>query len=161
MGSATASATLLTDPVSLLGLVTVPAPLLLLGLAPQCLEAGVPELLEEGPQLAEPLGPRAVQATGTFPPLDQQTGVSEHPQVLRYRRPRHVREVPRYRPGRQLAVSHEAEDPPTPRLGNGVQHCLHGYSVRLGLRKFNLTISLVLGRASRLAKAAFTHAGGG
>src|SRR5512132_3463511 len=55
-----------------LGLVMVSAPLLLLGFVPQCLEPRVPELLEEGPKLLEPLGPGPVQATGPFPPLDQQ-----------------------------------------------------------------------------------------
>jgi hypothetical protein len=111
--------------VWLLRLVTVPAPLLELGLVPQCLEARVPELLEEGPQLAEPLGSGAVQATRAVAPLDQQTGITQDPQVLRDRRPGHVAELRRDRPGGQLAVAHEPEDLSAPGLDNSVQHCLH------------------------------------
>jgi hypothetical protein len=77
----------------------VSAPLLFLGFVPQCLEPRVPELLEESPQLAEALGSGAVQATGPVPSLDQQTGVAQHPQVLRDGRPGHVAELRRDRPG--------------------------------------------------------------
>ena len=78
----------------------VSAPLLLLGSLPQCLETCVPELLEEGSQLAESFGSGSVQATGPFPPLDQQAGVAQHAQVLRDGRPGHVAELRRDGAGR-------------------------------------------------------------
>jgi hypothetical protein len=78
----------------------VSAPLLLLGLLPQRLEPRVPELVDEGPQLAETLGPGSVQTPRPLPPLDQQAGVAQHAEVLRDGGPGYVDEPGRDGPRR-------------------------------------------------------------
>src|SRR5690348_1454265 len=99
-------------------------PLLSFGLPLERGEAIAPELLQECLQLRQPLGSRAVQPPHAVAPLVHQTGLLEHAEVLRDRRPADV-EVCGDLARRQLLVPDEAEDLPPVRLGDGLQRRVH------------------------------------
>src|SRR3954469_9971089 len=101
------------------------APFFLFRLALQRLQPLVPELLEEGLQLDEPLRTRAVEAPGAVASLAHEPRLLQHAQMLRDRRSRQV-EVRRDLTGRQLRIGNESENRPPVRCGDGFQRSLHG-----------------------------------
>ena len=89
-------------------------PLLSFGFPFERIEARVPELLQELPQLGQSLGTRAVEAPGAVAPFVHEPGLLQQRQVLRDRRTRHV-EVRRDLAGRELSVADELQDLPAAR----------------------------------------------
>jgi hypothetical protein len=105
------------------------------GLLSQHLESLVPELPEELTQAAESLRPGAVQTAGAVAPLEQQSRLAQHPQVLRDGGPGDVAEVRGYRSGRQLGVANESQDLAAVGLGDGLDGFLQQGYVSRDLRK--------------------------
>src|SRR5206468_11475957 len=106
-GRAAIASSRITDVVS--AVVSILLPLLSFGLALERVEAIAPELLEEPPDLGEPLRSRLVEAPGAVPALAHEPRLLQDVQVLRHGRPRHV-EVGRDLTCGELAVADERQD---------------------------------------------------
>jgi hypothetical protein len=91
----------------------------LLGRALEQLQALVPELLEEWTHLGKSLRPRVVEAFGSLAALGDEAGLLQDTQMLGDCLPRDL-EMRGNDPGRELAVQHETEDRPAPRLLDGI-----------------------------------------
>src|SRR3954453_22305865 len=86
-------------------------PFLGLGLTLELLQAEAPETLYEFLELFQPLGTSSVEPPRPFAPLGHETGLLEYAQVLRNRRPGHVKAGSDLT-GRELTFTHEFEDLP-------------------------------------------------
>ena len=95
------------------------------GLAFERLEPRVPELLEERPQLGEPLGTGTVQAPRAVASFVHEPGLLQHRQMLRDRWTCDV-EVRRDLTRGELVVANEPQDRPAARRRNRFQRGLHG-----------------------------------
>jgi hypothetical protein len=89
------------------------------------LEPIVPERLEEGPELREPLRPRAIEAPRAVAALTYEPCLLEDGEVLRDRRPRHV-EVRRDLACGELVCAHERQDLAPARRTDRLESRLHG-----------------------------------
>src|SRR2546430_14396542 len=90
--------------------------LLSLCFAFECLEAFVPELLEERLDFGEPFGARPVQAPRPVASLAHEPRLLQDVQMLRDRRPRDV-EVRRDLTRGQLPIAHQGQDLAPPGRG--------------------------------------------
>ncbi|HET9162882.1 MAG TPA: hypothetical protein VFN89_05475 [Solirubrobacterales bacterium] len=90
--------------------------LLQLGGELQPLETFGPEAVEEVAQAGKPLGSRPVEPAGAFAPFVEQTGISQHRQMLRNSRSGDL-EMRGDLAGSHLLVTNEGEDPPPVALG--------------------------------------------
>src|SRR5207253_759078 len=98
--------------------------LLRLHLALEGVEAIVPELIEELAQLEQPFRAGSVDASRAVAALSHETCVVQDPQVLRDRLPCDI-EVRGDPPRGHLMVADEMQDLTAPRLGDGIDGCLH------------------------------------
>jgi hypothetical protein len=106
----------------------IASPLLVFGLGLQRLQPAVPELLQERPDLGEPLGTGAIEPTGALAALADEPRVAQHAQVLGDRGPGHVGEVGGDGARRQLLVADEAQDGASPRFDDGFEGSLHSHN---------------------------------
>src|SRR5215207_2758190 len=118
--------------------VTRPSPLFSLRLTGQHVEALPPELVQEGPQVAQPFRACAIEALRALPALVEQARLLQHAEVLGDRRARHG-EVRGDLAGGELAFAHQLEDLSAAGLGEGVQRGLHTSYLSISLRKCQLS----------------------
>src|SRR5438105_5954723 len=91
-----------------------------------------PVRLERSPELSDRLGPRAVQALRSVPPLGHQTGLPQDAQVLGHRRPGDV-EAARDLADGELSARDEPQNLSPARLAER-RKCVHFFSVSVTLR---------------------------
>ena len=84
----------------------------------------IPECAEIGAKLLQRPAPGAIDAPATLATERDQTGVLEHPQVLRDRRPGDVKVLGDL-PDRTLFVPHQTQDLPPAWLGYRPQGIVH------------------------------------
>src|SRR5215211_8538575 len=94
-------------------------PSLAFGLILQRGEPLRPHVLDERPELLDPLGPEAVDAPRAVATFGHEAGLLEHGEVLADRGARDL-EVRGDLAGRHLAIPDEQEDLPTPRFRDGL-----------------------------------------
>ena len=111
-------------------LLSTTPPMLTLRLDLQPVESYIPELVEECPHRREPLDTRPIQPLRTCTPLDQEAGLSQHPQMLGHGWAGDVRKVGRDRPRGHLLHLDQTEDLPSLWFDDGDQQRLHGLQRR-------------------------------
>src|SRR6266508_1053388 len=104
--------------------VTTPPPLLGLRHSLEGGELDLPQTIDELAELRKALGPDPVDATGPLPPLGDEPGILQHPEVLGHGRTGHL-EMGGDLPGAHLRVANQAQDLTPAGLGDGSECGLH------------------------------------